>query len=86
LLALKKTLEEKGLSHLKAGKRGEKLTIFSDEGGIRFNRCRFNRFGNNKCLLFLSMDKSVWERTPHMATVQELVDILKKDYSWCIEE
>lgn len=76
---------QSGLDHLKIKKHGDPLLIFSEDGGLRFNRARLTALDRHSWGLSLSMFGGRCQRTPFVGTMQEVTGVLLDNFAGYLE-
>ncbi len=79
---LKRTLDNRGFSHLSVIVRGEHITVCIKEEDYKENICRLTYISDNKFGLSMANHKGRWQATPFTGTVDELIENIINQFGW----
>lgn len=82
---LRDRLHKRGFTHLRVRKRGAVLTIESGDQSDPHKHARMTRDTVHLWRLDMATHRQTWERTPHRATLDELVELMAATYPWTLE-
>lgn len=77
-----------GFDYLRVTKRGQALTIFSGQPDDPWLHARLSRKNKTSNLWTLSFPnhRGRWERTPYVGNIQELTELLARDFSFHLQD
>ena len=78
----------RGFDHLRVKKRGQSLTIFSGKPDDPWLHARLSRKTKSSNLWALSLPnhRGRWERTPYVGNIQELTEMLVRDFPFHFQD
>lgn len=75
---------QRGLTHLRARKRGATVSVLSGPEGDPVRHVRFTRDTVQLWWLDVADHKGRWQRTPYRDSLRNLLQLVLRDFSWVL--
>ncbi|MDA8334752.1 MAG: hypothetical protein M0Z41_07145 [Peptococcaceae bacterium] len=83
---VRQLLQGKGLHHLSVLARGDHTVIYSEDDGEKLNRARLTYIRHDSFQLGIANHRGIWEQTPYIGTIAELVGIVTEQFYFVLAE